>query len=447
MLKDILDAREQRAYRRNELEGLYNRAVVSFTINIPIGEKNNLKYRWLCHLAFNEYVQALKDRGKAIEFFQEGTSPDGPEAMLVVDEDPVILKRIGIEIEESHPLGRLFDIDVTGVSRSDVLLPLRKCIVCDRSAAECIVGRRHDYKDVFRAIDYLIERRKNEICKKAAELAIRSMLYEVSCTPKPGLVDMNNSGAHRDMDYFTFLSSIAALAPYFRCIAREAVDWYGTPQELFERIRPLGIKAERDMLDATGGVNTHKGQIFSLGLVCTAAAFILQRNGRVSIDEVSGMVKDMTSKLIERDLELNALRSINSGLTKGEQFYLLHGCKGARGEAAAGFRSAVDIGLPALKNALDWGAGLNNAMVHSLISIMGGVEDTNVMFRGGLEALGFLKDNSSSIMDAGSVFTAKGMEAINKLDCQLIEMNISPGGSADMLALSVFLFFIESIAI
>lgn len=445
MLKDILDAREQRAFRRNELERQYNRAVVSFTINIPMGKKNDLKYRWLCRLAVNEYFQAINDRGKVIEFVEERTSPDGPVTMLVVDEDPVILKGMGIEIEESHPLGRLFDIDVSGMSRGDISLPLRRCIICDRSAAECIVGRRHDHRDVLEAIDSLIENRRNEICKKAAELAIRSMLYEVSCTPKPGLVDMNNNGAHRDMNYSTFLSSITALAPYFRRIAREAVDWYGTRQELFDRIRPLGIKAERDMLTATGGINTHKGQIFSLGLVCTAAAYILQRKGRVRIDEASGMVSDMTKNLVEKDLERGKLRAIGSALTKGEQFYMLHGCKGARGEAAAGFRAAVDTGLPALKHALARGAGFNNAMVHSLVSIMGEVEDTNVISRGGLEALGLIRDSSSRIMEAGSVFTAEGMRAIHKLDCQLIDMNISPGGAADMLALSVFLFFIENI--
>ncbi len=165
MLKDILDAREQRANRRERLESLYDRPVVTFTINIPGGEKNSPKYNWLCGLAVEEYLEAMGDRKGAIEYIEERSSADGPETFLVVNEDPVALKKTGMEIEENHPLGRLFDIDVTGVSREGLCRPLRKCIVCHRDAVDCIVGRRHSRQEVLDAVDCLIANWRGMACR------------------------------------------------------------------------------------------------------------------------------------------------------------------------------------------------------------------------------------------------------------------------------------------
>jgi holo-ACP synthase len=165
MLKDILDAREKRVYRRKRLEALYNRPVVTFTINIPGGEKNSPKYRWLCGLAVEEYLGAMEDRENTLEFIEDRTSADGPETFLVINEEPAVLKEIGMEIEENHFLGRLFDIDVSGVSRDGLSQPLRKCIVCHRDAVDCIVGRRHTRQEVLETIDYLIESWKSIICR------------------------------------------------------------------------------------------------------------------------------------------------------------------------------------------------------------------------------------------------------------------------------------------
>jgi len=447
MLEKILEAREKRAYYRNELKAIYNKPVVTFTINIPRGEKNNPKYNWLCKLAVEEYLGEMGDKKNAIRYFEERVAADGPEAFLVVDEMPLELKRIGMEVEEEHVLGRLFDIDVSGVDRKSLSRSFRRCIVCDRDAVDCIVNRRHDYQEVFAAIDRMIEYRKERICNKVAELVVKSMLYEISCTPKPGLVDMKNNGSHRDMNYFTFLDSAVALTPYFQSVVREAVKWDGRPEELLDRIRPLGIRAEKDMLKVTGGVNTHKGQIFSLGLVCAAAAYILQRRGRADIERISEMVKRMAKKLVKEELEAKRDTANDDNLTAGEQLYILYGCKGVRGEAASGFQAAVEIGVPALKEALSGGTTFNHAMVHSLMHIMKVVEDTNAISRGGLEGIEVVRRGVGGIIEAGSVFTGEGMEAIHELDRQLIRMNISPGGAADMLALSVFFYYIGKIRI
>ena len=104
-----------------------------------------------------------------------------------------------------------------------------------------------------------------------ARTALKSLLYEVSVTPKPGLVDRDNPGAHGDMDYYSFIDSAAALAPYFSRCAALGRDSLCEPGEVLTRLRPLGLEAEEAMKQATGGANTHKGLIFSLGILCAAA--------------------------------------------------------------------------------------------------------------------------------------------------------------------------------
>src|SRR4051812_47765287 len=104
-----------------------------------------------------------------------------------------------------------------------------------------------------------------------SQKALLSLLYEVSASPKPGLVDRYNQGAHKDMDFFTFMASSAALSNYFNDCVAEGVKYSGqNPQELFFSLRSLGVDAEKSMFEATDNVNTHKGLIFSLGIICAA---------------------------------------------------------------------------------------------------------------------------------------------------------------------------------
>lgn len=444
MLEQILEARENRASYRSMLEQEYNKPVVTFTINIPNGKKSKLSYSWLCRLAVEEFVQVIGYKKASVLYKEERDSADGPEVFMVVDGDPIELKKAGIEVEEKHSLGRLFDIDISGVNREKLHRPLRKCLICGQDAVFCRVNYRHDYKEMLDAVDKMIEERKEKICSIISQLAIRSMLYEISCTPKPGLVDRDNNGAHRDMNFFTFIDGIAALTPYFQSVARKAVQWCGRLPDLLDSLRPLGVKAEMAMFKATGGINTHKGQIFSLGLACAAAANIVQRKGRAEAAWISEMVKDMTKHIVANELE-SRRDATKVGFTAGERLYIHYGFKGARGEAAAGFPSAVNTGLPALKEALSKGIDLNRAMVHSLINIMGVVKDTNVIHRGGLEGDRVVREGVKRIIRKGSVFTKEGMEEIKEMDEKLIRMNISPGGAADMLGLSVFLYFIEKV--
>jgi triphosphoribosyl-dephospho-CoA synthase len=190
---------------------------------------------------------------------------------------------------------------------------------------------------------------KVDFCKKIGQYAIMSLLYEVSATPKPGLVDRYNQGAHKDMDFFTFMSSSASLIYFFSDCAELGLEYAGkSPKELFQTLRGTGRKAEIAMLEATGGANTHKGLIFSLGTICAAASCSIEENGErgIDIDAICTKVSLMTKGLCFKEL---ASIKETEGLTHGEKLYLKYGVKGIRGEVEGGFPTVRNQALPIYK--------------------------------------------------------------------------------------------------
>lgn len=157
--------------------------------------------------------------------------------------------------------------------------------------------------------------------------------YEVAVTPKLGLVDRANRGAHNDMDFFTMTDSIVALAPHFAAFSHEGFEWNGSLSELFLNIRSLGIRAEHDMFSATHGINTHKGLIFSLGILCAATGYIARHHRKAGIEAIL-----KTAGIMAADV-MKDFRGIDTGNAKthGEKLYAFYGITGIRGEAADGF--------------------------------------------------------------------------------------------------------------
>ena len=180
-----------------------------------------------------------------------------------------------MELEDRCKIGRLLDLDVLDsrgekAERQAMGLSARQRLVCGDPAWACARSRRHGIPELWQRTEAILrEAFARQDGQTVAQLACRSLLYEVCVTPKPGLVDRQNSGDHRDMDLFTFLNSAPALFPYFeRCVRQ---GWKETePEALFPPLRWEGKLAEQAMLAATGGVNTHKGAIFSMGLCCAA---------------------------------------------------------------------------------------------------------------------------------------------------------------------------------
>lgn len=270
--------------------------------------------------------------------------------------------------------------------------------------------------------------------KRIGTLALEAMLVEVSVTPKPGLVDRFNSGAHSDMGFFTFLKSAASLRSCFEDFS-EAGYTGGMknflPEQIFSYIRKIGIEAENLMFKATNGINTHKGEIFSLGLLSASAGYLAGMNHNLNPEDVMKTAGVMCRGICERDFSEARTKT---NLTKGERIYIEHGIKGIRGEAEAGYPVVRDYGLPALKKYIAEGFCLNDALSMTLIKIMSVNDDTNIIGRHGLSVCEEVKERSRNV---------RSIDEIRELDDEFIERNISPSGSADLLAVTYFLYAID----
>lgn len=282
-----------------------------------------------------------------------------------------------------------------------------------------------------------------EYCRYIGKLATKALLYEVSATPKPGLVDRNNSGAHRDMDFYTFIDSSVVLTEYFTLCTESGILFDGNDYtELLKTLRPLGIKAESDMYKATNRVNTHKGLIFSLGFITSAAGLIYNKSKKTYIlaTEISDVIK-----LIVKNIT-NELEHIVEGenLSYGEKLYLKYGIKGIRGEVESGFVTVLKYSLPILKQLIKKQSKINDVLVQVLLVLMANTQDSNILGRHNMDTLNFTKKMAAEALNKGGYFTSEGRKFVEEMDKCFIQKNISPGGSADLIAVTLLLYFIEN---
>lgn len=266
--------------------------------------------------------------------------------------------------------------------------------------------------------------------KNIARIATMSLLYEVSLSPKPGLVNLLNSGSHDDMDYMDFFKSSIVLHDYFK-IAYELGEI--SNGEDFKELRKFGIIYEEKMLDVTRGVNTHKGIIFSLGLMVYATAIEIKKS-HFSFEKIINRVKYLNRGITA---ELNSDRAISHG----EKNYKKYGVKGIREEAKDGFSKAL-LGLKFLKEDLKY-INFDYALTGTLFYFMSFIEDSNIIKRGGLEGLEFLKESSNYVLNNKLYRDSEGMIEINKINNEFIKRNLSPGGCADFLILTIYFYLLE----
>ncbi len=284
---------------------------------------------------------------------------------------------------------------------------------------------------------------KEEFARKIEAMAVRSLLYEVSATPKPGLVDRNNSGAHKDMDIFTFIDSSCVLGETFYQSVLAGIEHRDSIETLLKAIRPLGIRGEEKMFSITNDVNTHKGLVFSLGILSSAIGYLYQKNpeGTWLADKICEQVQRMTKGLVDKELKN---KEFDRPLTYGEGLYVKYGITGIRGEVASGFRTVRDHGLPVFKKLMECQKGsLNDRVVQVLIHLMAYSEDSNILGRHDLEMLQRIQKYAKGIIDLGGIYSEDGAKAIKEFDQWCIEHWVSPGGSADLLAVTIMLYFIE----
>lgn len=266
-------------------------------------------------------------------------------------------------------------------------------------------------------------------------LVCQALLKEVELTPKPGLVDCLNNGSHRDMDRAAFYASVEAIAPWFPTFYRiGAFTRELAPEVLLERLRPAGLACEDAMLRATGNVNTHKGSIFSMGILCGAVGRLSRGEDLPGRERLCEEVARICSRLVEAEL----LR-IHEPKTAGERLFQAYGLTGIRGEAASGFQTVRCHGLPAFKRILTRGGGEEEALHEALLHLLAVNHDTNLVHRGGIAGLAHVQAQARNLIKAGGVASPRFEASMLGFDSDLTERNLSPGGSADLLAVTWFL--------
>jgi triphosphoribosyl-dephospho-CoA synthase len=253
-------------------------------------------------------------------------------------------------------------------------------------------------------------------------LAIAALREELELHPKPGLVSPADRGAHRDMDAGTFRQSIGALEGFFGDAA--AAGGFGVR---FGALRALGIAAEERMLASTGGINTHRGAIFSLGLI-SAAAGRLSAEGRSLAGRAIGLeISARWGCALRQELPPNPA-------SHGSAVARRHGMTGAREEAAAGFAHLFEVALPALEASLLAGVGRRGAALQCLLSLIAALPDSNLLWRGGAGGLAFAQRSARRWLDRGGVERRGWEDELARLHRQFTVRRLSPGGSADLLA-------------
>jgi len=271
-------------------------------------------------------------------------------------------------------------------------------------------------------------------------LALQALCQEAALTPKPGLVDSNNNGSHTDMDLPLFYQSARAIAPFMPRFAESGYAHSHLPtSQILSVIRPLGIECEKVMFDATENINTHKGAIFTLGLLCTAIGYTHDSTSTRSVSTLCETVALFCKGLVE-----NELKKESTFKTAGYMAYQKYGITGARGEAESGLASIRTIGLPMYKKQVQENDPPELAQLQTLMHYIAQNKDTNLISRGGIEGLTFAQQLAQTYLDEGGVFADQGLHKLREMDQQFIEKRLSPGGSADFLAMTLFLYDLET---
>lgn len=273
------------------------------------------------------------------------------------------------------------------------------------------------------------------------EALLKSILLEVSCYPKPGLVTPLSSGSHDDMNLQTFILSSAAIAPCFYQCAQLGRQHGDDLAGLLSRVRAVGITYENHLLAVTNQVNTQRGILFSASVLCAAAGYLSMRGGILAYTQLGEVVSAICQGLCERDFGQLKYRKPE---TAGEILFDRFGTSGIRGEAESGFRTVLSAGLPALEAAFGQGLGIRHALVQCLLALMGECDDTTVLWRAGREDLADLQNRAREAVRQGGVLTERGQQLIADLDTHCLQKRISPGGSADLLALTTGFYLLKN---
>jgi holo-ACP synthase / triphosphoribosyl-dephospho-CoA synthase len=437
-LQEILAARDARSLLRKGFS-LCNLPSISLNLNVPGYPKSNeiisrfflycledLKVYMAARLIHLDEKQAILKKDEAGDFY---IVPFSTNHLSLIE-----IKQICEDFEEKHAWGRFIDVDITDNAGMPVSSGKSKsCFYCNEHPAdECRRYQRHDTEEV-RA--FMVEKmkaycrlqREMAITRNLSSFALQAILYEISLTPKPGLVDKFSNGVHSDMNYNTFLNSTAAISTYFNDLAHAGFAFAENDMtKALPVIRNIGLRMEKSMFDNTKKVNTQKGIIFLMGLSLFSAGYLFAHEDDFQIEKFRIIVKDICRDLTNRELEVPK----RPPETHGEHIYHKHGISGARGEAENGFPTVFDFGLPELMNFNE----LNDqALLRAFLAIAAGNNDTNILYRSNPDVLNHFRELARNSLET---------DHIDQLSDFCIKQGISPGGSADLLAVSIYLYLL-----
>ncbi|MGE8351013.1 MAG: triphosphoribosyl-dephospho-CoA synthase [Pseudomonas protegens] len=270
------------------------------------------------------------------------------------------------------------------------------------------------------------------LAERLADLAVDALIDEADLSPKPALVDRRGNGAHTDLHLGLMHASALSLWPAFKEMAEAALEFGEVGLPLREALGRIGREGEQAMLATTAGVNTHRGAIWALGLLVAAAALEPRSTGAGSVALRAARLALLEDRYAPRPL------------SHGAQVALRYGVRGAREEAQQGFPAVLQWGLPQLKRSRAQGHGEQNARLDALLAIMSRLADTCVLYRAGEQGLQAMQQGARAVLDAGGSASLAGRRRLHELDLQLLTLNASPGGAADLLAASLLLDRIES---
>lgn len=452
-LEEILNARENRVKIQQKMLQKAPTCLLSFTLNIPGPVKVFPYTKWAYEVGssiISKGVSLLN--GDVLEQF-EAKNETGWEGFFALNLPPEEIKTYLLEQEEHHPLGRLFDFDVlrtdgSKLSRQELGFPERTCLLCGNPAFLCGRSRTHSAqellaKEIELMENFFISRLSNHI----GLLMQKALFYEVNTSLKPGLVDRLHNGSHKDMGLSTFINSAYSLSDYFCQCVKEGLSCDCSKKELpllFQKLRSIGKQAEKTMLFATQGINTHKGIIFSGGILCGAIGYYISTNSRdISSENFLLSLPEICRCMLPELLSDYLTLTPDTAKTNGEKLYLEYKITGIRGEAKEGFPHLFNTGFPLFQAVLKEDFTLWQAGLITLLHYIAYTEDTNLIIRSDYQLACKIQKDLQKFLNHATY--EEKLSILPKLDHFFVSQNISPGGSADMLALTYFLYFIQNI--
>jgi holo-ACP synthase CitX len=409
-MNEILNARERR-YHLIQTKDFSKYQVIVIKANIP-GAKKNIKE---AYILINIFKNIVADMINLVDITYIDES-DGPYYLLTINHQNDLKLKL-IDIENNHQLGRLIDLDLFinanhSISRNDLGINRRKCLICERDAILCNREQKHSYIDIIKEIEnkvqFYLENTLNQKLKDAIYL-------ELNLDLKFGLVTPTSSGSHDDMNYHLMAKSIDAILPYL--VKMAMVGYHKELKDAYEEAIIIGIEAEKAMLAVTNNINTYKGLIYILGLASLSIGHAL--GNKQEFDQVFTNIKTISKDIFNKQ--------INNSF--GKYAYLEYGFTGARGEAYSGLSTVASLVEFFEEN------DITPSSLHmGLIKAIDISNDSVLLKRSGsMKKYQYYKDLIISIKEYN-------IEKIKMVTKECIDNNISCGGSADILITALFIY-------